>query len=202
MAKRTKDEVAARDEAGRKQCGRCEEWLPETFFAKQGGSADGLQQWCGRCKADGKHHLSVGRRQQMLADQNGKCACGFVFDAYGSQGVGYEIDHDHGHCPGERSCGECVRALVCRSCNQRDRNNPDRTGHSGSKYRGVSWNKQKQKWVVGFKRGGKNFSPTVMDRPCLYDNEDEAGRVAAQLDAYLDANPQLWRPVTDLVGAQ
>ena len=27
------------------------------------------------------------------------------------------VDHDHGCCPGERSCGKCVRGLVCRDCN-------------------------------------------------------------------------------------
>lgn len=27
------------------------------------------------------------------------------------------IDHDHKCCPGHRSCGSCVRGIVCRSCN-------------------------------------------------------------------------------------
>jgi hypothetical protein len=28
-----------------------------------------------------------------------------------------DVDHDHGHCPGKRGCRECIRGLLCRSCN-------------------------------------------------------------------------------------
>lgn len=27
------------------------------------------------------------------------------------------VDHDHDCCPGDRSCGKCVRGYICRKCN-------------------------------------------------------------------------------------
>jgi hypothetical protein len=62
--------------------------------------------------------------RRMFAEQGGKCkACG---DAGDSDGRGYDrsgltVDHDHGCCLGydlgERSCGKCVRGLICGKCN-------------------------------------------------------------------------------------
>jgi hypothetical protein len=52
---------------------------------------------------------------RLLVAQNGQCAiCGTQNP--GGQGT-WHIDHDHACCPGARSCGECIRGLLCGSCN-------------------------------------------------------------------------------------
>ena len=53
---------------------------------------------------------------QMLRDQCGLCAiCELPFgDGRGA----VHVDHDHSCCEGTRSCGSCIRGLLCRGCNQ------------------------------------------------------------------------------------
>ena len=52
---------------------------------------------------------------ELLDMQNGRCAiCGA--SEPGGKGT-WHIDHDHACCPGARSCGKCVRGLLCGSCN-------------------------------------------------------------------------------------
>ena len=29
----------------------------------------------------------------------------------------FAVDHDHACCPGKRSCGQCIRGLLCTHCN-------------------------------------------------------------------------------------
>jgi hypothetical protein len=48
----------------------------------------------------------------MLKRQHGTCAIS------GCDREPAVIDHDHACCPGEKSCGKCVRALLCHRCNQ------------------------------------------------------------------------------------
>lgn len=118
---RSRSEVQFRNLQNEKQCGRCLDWLPESCFSVAEIFSDNLQVRCKRCVADSSNRLSVARRRELLVLQNGQCAagCGCVFDVHGGRGSSYEIDHDHSCCSG-KSCGSCIRGLLCHGCNVRD----------------------------------------------------------------------------------
>ena len=73
-----------------------------------------------------KYNLTEQRFNEMLENQRFCCAvCG---DAFTDDKLP-RIDHDHNCCPGEKSCGNCVRGLLCNNCNVAIgmiRDNPDR----------------------------------------------------------------------------
>jgi len=54
--------------------------------------------------------------EQMISDQDGRCAiCGTTNAGPKKQ---WAIDHDHDCCPEPaRSCGKCIRGLLCFHCN-------------------------------------------------------------------------------------
>lgn len=61
----------------------------------------------------------------MLDDQDNRCAiCSLEFREKRRPC----IDHDHNCCQGDRACSECVRGLLCSTCNTglgNFRDNPD-----------------------------------------------------------------------------
>ena len=60
------------------------------------------------------YNLTVDAYDQMLIDQSNVCAiCGNP-----SLDKRLAVDHDRACCPGKKSCGKCIRALLCASCNQ------------------------------------------------------------------------------------
>jgi len=61
-----------------------------------------------------RYGITVEDLDRLMEEQDGKCAiCAVSFDE-----VRPHIDHDHSCCPGQYSCGECIRGLLCRDCNQ------------------------------------------------------------------------------------
>lgn len=53
--------------------------------------------------------------EEMLEAQDNKCA--ICFTHKDELKVRMNIDHDHTCCPGKETCGNCVRGLICGSCN-------------------------------------------------------------------------------------
>lgn len=63
------------------------------------------------------HRLTVEQFDERLAAQGGACGNpGCDATEPGGKGA-WHVDHDHACCPGPRSCGGCVRGLLCNKCN-------------------------------------------------------------------------------------
>lgn len=108
---------------GCKWCSRCGEtkFLVDENFGYSKKSPDGRAHWCKRCYTDARliraYNITLVQYELMLAAQGGGCAtCRIQLDPY-IRVSRLSVDHDHNHCRGPRSCGRCVRGLLCSSCN-------------------------------------------------------------------------------------
>lgn len=118
LARRRRSDV--RDDQGRKQCTGCDEWKdPEEFYRREGRHRDGLSTYCRRCDRDrglmSRYGVTLAEYEALLEAQGGGCAiCGHAPD----DGPALPVDHDHGCCPGKKTCGRCVRGILCADCNR------------------------------------------------------------------------------------
>lgn len=69
--------------------------------------------WSSRLKYT--YNITIEQYNNILKVQNYSCAiCG------SKRKIGAHklcVDHDHHCCPDKRSCGKCVRGLLCKGCN-------------------------------------------------------------------------------------
>jgi len=112
-------DTTARDEHGRKQCSRCGGWKPASAYMTNPRIKGGLHSFCARCwrsdKLKSAYGITIDQYEAMLAEQAGGCSiCG----GSNASGRNLYVDHDHACCPGGKSCGRCVRALLCDPCNR------------------------------------------------------------------------------------
>lgn len=64
-----------------------------------------------------KHHgLLPGEWEAILTRQNNVCAVCLTAEPGGRHST-WNVDHNHACCEGKRSCGWCVRGLLCHTCN-------------------------------------------------------------------------------------
>lgn len=115
--KRSPEQIRQRNEFGEKWCLYCAAWHPESDFSPRADSPDGLMGWCRATKSTRVRlkmkGISQERFDSMMIEQGGSCA--ICFKALTPPTA--NIDHDHSCCPGKRSCGKCVRGLLCQGCN-------------------------------------------------------------------------------------
>jgi hypothetical protein len=116
-----------------KACSKCKTDKPLSEFHNWKQRQDGLCPHCKVCvteywkayhstRPDARYmvhvkkyyNLSAEQYKSIFESQGGRCAaCGGQPDGKGR----LHVDHDHSCCPAKISCGECVRSLLCHSCN-------------------------------------------------------------------------------------
>jgi hypothetical protein len=107
-------------------CRRCGNRKPATldFFYISPIGAGGLRTVCIECaltrgRIDGlksKYGIDAVQYDSMLIAQG--CVCAMCGSSDPGRGLRhFSVDHDHGCCPGYKSCGKCLRGLICRMCN-------------------------------------------------------------------------------------
>ncbi|MCM1943144.1 endonuclease VII domain-containing protein [Streptomyces sp. G3] len=65
-----------------------------------------------------KYRMTLDDYRSLLAAQGGKCAVCGVDSPTDFRTRRFHVDHDHSCCPTtKKSCGQCVRGLLCHACN-------------------------------------------------------------------------------------
>jgi len=120
--KRASGASLLRDEEGRKMCIRCKTWLLTDRFTKSQKSLDGLQAWCSSCTSDWyrqkRYGLSSAQVERIVLEQGGCAVCKSIRPHNEGFRNGWHVDHDHSCCPGDVSCGQCIRGVLCARCNK------------------------------------------------------------------------------------
>lgn len=100
--------------AAKTHCPQGHEYTPENTVRSKDGRR--TCRTCARANSSiqviKKYGITVEQFDALMLAQNGCCAiCHDTFTG------APDIDHDHSCCPGARACGQCVRGLLCRDCN-------------------------------------------------------------------------------------
>jgi hypothetical protein len=64
-----------------------------------------------------RYNMTVEDYEKLLAAQDGHCRLCPAVQMSSERRLC--VDHDHKCCPGQKSCGKCVRAILCANCNRK-----------------------------------------------------------------------------------
>jgi hypothetical protein len=122
-------------------CTYCKVEQDVSLFSFDKQKRNGLTSWCRTCRLEGsrrwkaanpdvvrnsrlkhKFGITLDRYTEIFNAQGGVCAICRQVEKVVVRSDGYirrelAVDHDRSCCPTDRSCGECVRGLLCQSCN-------------------------------------------------------------------------------------
>jgi hypothetical protein len=105
-------------------CTTCRNELPLKDFQRDGKTASGYARVCRDCVRDrrvAEYYGISGEQYRALLDEQGHVCriCRKPETATHQMGTlrRLAVDHDHKCCPGQKSCGKCVRGLLCSRCN-------------------------------------------------------------------------------------
>lgn len=115
----TDDDVAIQRAQGNKWCSWHKTFHPAVEF----GSRTSHQLICKKAWNERGQSKRFGVPRTwyavQLAKQDGHCALCPNKEDNITKGRRLHIDHDHACCPALKSCGKCVRGLLCGGCNHR-----------------------------------------------------------------------------------
>jgi len=107
---------------GQIHCRNCGNYFDESdMVSSKNGKHKGLS-YCNTCspllyrtRLVEKYGITIDQYHQMLEDQG--YACKICKREEKTNKARLSIDHNHDCCPGGKSCGSCVRGLLCTNCN-------------------------------------------------------------------------------------
>lgn len=60
--------------------------------------------------------ITIEQYNELFDKQNGCCAICGKHQTENEKALA--VDHDHSCCDGQKSCGKCIRGLLCSNCNR------------------------------------------------------------------------------------
>lgn len=103
-----------------KKCFHCGIFKSKSEYNKNKSQRAGYEAHCRSCNRKIKlfkdYGLTVEQYDKMLKEQGNRCAiCRAAVS--NSKKDSFAVDHDHDCCSSIKSCGKCVRGLLCHMCN-------------------------------------------------------------------------------------